>query len=136
MKYYILLLSSLLLLLPVLSSADNRSNMAIQSEILSSGDILVISKNNGKPLASYFSTKRAKKEMLAKRIIHILKLTNASKSIINFAELRLHRHPSLKKAKFKVPLTDDDGTVYKFTYSSDMQSGLFTLNYQYMGISK
>ena len=74
--------------------------------------------------------------MLAKRIIHILKLTNASKSIINFAELRLHRHPSLKKAKFKVPLTDDDGTVYKFTYSSDMQSGLFTLNYQYMGISK
>ena len=62
MKYYILLLSSLLLLLPVLSSADNRSNMAIQSEILSSGDILVISKNNGKPLASIFLQNEQRKK--------------------------------------------------------------------------
>ena len=136
MKPYIILLASTLLFLPLLSCADNSPNTTVRSVLLSSGNILTISTINGKSVASYFSTKPAKKEILAKRIIHILKSVKASQSIIDFAESRLHRNRRLKKEKFKLSLTDDDGTVYKFTYNSNIRSALFILNYQYVGPSK
>ena len=136
MKPYIILLTSTLLFLPLLSCADNTPNTTTRSELLPSGNILTISIINSKSVASYFSTKPAKKEILAKRIIHILESVKANQSIIDFAKSRLHRNRRLKKEQFKLSLTDDDGTVYKFTYSSNMRSALFILNYQYVGTSK
>lgn len=136
MKPYIILIASTLLFLPLLSCADNTPNTMARSELLPTGDILSISTINGKSTASYFSTKPAKKEIIAKRIIHILKSVKARKSIIDFAESRLHRNRRLKKEQFKLSLTDDDGTIYKFTYSSNVRSALFILNYQHVSPSK
>ena len=137
MKSYILLFTSTLLLLPLISCADTSSNSEVRNEILPSGDILSTSRtSDGKAVASYFSTKPAPTEILAKRMINILKTMGASKSIISFTESRLSRNRRLKNEQFNLPLTDDDGTVYNFIYNSDAQSGLYILNYQFIGLSK
>ncbi len=156
------LFTSTLLLLPLISCAEDHENTTFnknqstqvlamnqsndlatnQSEnrttkLLPSGDILTLAETeNGSPSASYFSCSPAERTELAKRMLNILKSTKASKSIIAFAESSLNDHPRLKRSRFKVPLTDDDGTVYKFTYSSDIESNLYILNYQYIGASK
>ncbi len=134
MKSYILLFTSVLLLVPLLSCADNSSNVTVKNKLLPSGDILTVSTlSNGKAVASYFSTKSADVAQLVKRIVNILNQTKADKTIINFIEARLPKHPYLKKSQFKMPLTNKDGKKYLFTYSSDFQSNLYILNYQYIG---
>jgi len=138
MKPHSILLSGLLLLAPLSSCADGSTdNTAKQvSKILDSGDILTISTDKTSASASYFSTSPADRTQLANRMLNILKKTNASNSIISFAESRLKQHPRLKRDNFKVPLTDKDGTVYKFTYISDANSRLYLLNYQCLGATK
>ena len=123
-----ILLANLMMLLPIASCADGSASNATShtSQILESGDILTISANN---TASYFSTHPAARPELAERMVNILRITNANKSIIDFASSRLIKHPRLERDDFKVNLTTQDGTTYKFTYISEPDSNLYILNY-------
>ena len=104
-----------------------------KTTILQSGDILVLSESGkGKPTASYISTKPADKGVIAQRIIEILKKTQANESFLKFVETNLPNNRALKNDNFTLPLTDIDGTEYRFTYSSDLEYGLYIINYQFV----
>lgn len=133
MKPYSIFLTSLMMLLPLASCAEGSASglHSHRNQILESGDILTISANN---TASYFSAHPATRLVLAERIVNILRKTNARKSTIEFASSRLIKHPRLEREHFKVNLTDQDGTTYKFSYISEPDSNLYILNY--LGTSK
>lgn len=139
MKLHTLLLPGLLLLAPLTSCAESDAGTTANyiNLISESGDILTLSlRDKTSPSASYFSTAPAERPELATRMLNILNETNASKSIIDYARSKLIKHPRLKRANFKVKLTDDDGTIYMFNYISDPDSGLYVLNYEYIGAAK
>lgn len=149
MNIYKPYLFGILLLFPVIGCSDQAQNpttqkspgvsknavaeMSRKTTILQSGDVLVLSKNtHGKPVASYISTNPADKQVIAKRIIQILKDTQANKSFLEFVETSLPENRVLKKENFILPLVDVDGTEYRFTYSSNMEYSLYFMNYEFV----
>lgn len=114
-------------------STNAVTEASVKTTILPSGDVLVVSNNtHGKPLASYISTNPADKQVIAKRIIQILKDTQANKSFLEFAETSLPENRILNKENFTLPLVDVDGTEYNFSYSSDMNYSFYIINYQFI----
>ena len=128
-------LCGMLLLFPVIGCTEQAENSTMQktsasskqemasvgrkTTILQSGDVLVLSENiNGKPSASYISTRPANKEIVANRIIQILEGTRANKSFLEFAKSGLPENRVLKKANFTLPLTDQD-------FSREVKSRIF-----------
>ena len=120
------------------SSPQNKNfQTSRKTTILQSGDILVLSEDaKGKPTASYISTKPADKETIAQRIIQILKKTQVNESFLKFVETSLPQNRALKNDNFRLPLTDIDGTEYRFTYDSDLEYGIYIMNYRFVELPK
>lgn len=111
-------------------------NNTLNNKIISSGDILSVARSEkGKPLASYFSTRAANKETLARHILDMLIASQANSAIIDFAKTRLPMHPFLKKSQFEMPVTAADGHTYRISYSSDLQNHLYILTVEHTGKS-
>ena len=90
----------------------------------------------GKSTASYISTKPTDKETIAQRIIQILKKMHVNESFLKFVETSLPKNRALKNENFRLPLTDIDGTEYRFIYASDLEYGLYILDYQFVELPK
>lgn len=137
-------LCTLLLLYPAIgypeqgvSSKSALTDVNRKTTILLSGDVLVMSESaKDKPVASYISTRPAVKEIISERIIEILTKTKANKSFLEFVQSSLPDNRVLKKDNFTLPLFDVDGTEYRFTYSSDVEYSLYSLNYQLIPVQK
>lgn len=130
-------LLSLFLYTPSIACTKEEQKIKISTEneneylLLDSGDIFTQIKNkDGQTEANYFSTQPASQAVIAKRLTWILSQVKASSDIINFAESRLPNNRRLTKDSFTLPLTDKDGNVHQFNYSSDIQQRFYSINYK------
>ena len=57
-------------------------------------------------------------------------MKNGDTVMASFSTCGLGRNRRLKRDEFKLPLTDKDGTVHKFTYTSDYIAKIYILSYQ------
>lgn len=104
--------------------------------VLESGDILVVDQSaDGKPVASYISTKAADQEQVAQRLLTLLQQTQTSESFLKSAETKLPKNRRLKKDNFNFTMREKDGTGYTFSYMSDIELSIFILSYQFEGKS-
>lgn len=116
-----------------ISEPNNKKDISIQNhkhenvQLLHSGDIFI---KNNETSANYFSTEPIASEKLAKRLTWVLQQMNASLRIINFSKSRLPTNRRLKKDNFILPLTDEDGTIYQFIYTSDIEAKFYSIYYE------
>ena len=126
---------------PAVIATDKSQNINLQTNrkttILQSGDILVLFETaKGKPTATYLSTRPADKAILAQRILEILNKSRTNKSFLEFVEENILDNRELTQDNFTLPLIDLDGTEYRFVYSSDIEYGLYSINYEFIAATK
>ncbi|GAB2514406.1 hypothetical protein [Microbulbifer agarilyticus] len=114
---------------PEVSSVEGHDG-SFRTDLKANGEIFSI-KNDGAGLveASYFFSEPPSKEVLANRILAMMGALEIDKVFIEKIGGRLKKNRRLENAEFVLPLTDMDGTVYKFNYVSDAENNFFVINY-------
>lgn len=112
-----------------LSRGDVHST-ELQTELRDGGEIFTVGKDeSGSIKASYFFTSPPTAKELSDRIIEMMKGMHINKEFIQKISTRLPRNRTLNKEEFSLPLTDIDGTVYRFNFISDIENRFFVINY-------
>ncbi|WP_226664179.1 hypothetical protein [Microbulbifer aggregans] len=102
----------------------------LQTELRDSGEILAVGRGeSGGVNASYFYTSPPSREELASRIVEMMSLAGVSQEFIQKIGGRLQRNRTLNKEEFSLPLTDVDGKIYQFSFSSDIDNSFYVINY-------
>jgi len=112
---------------PVLRSKINDGRKFLLNE---RGDYFVYKQSSkGSVRASLFSTSPVDPSAQFKRILWVLKTTQAKKVFIDMVNERLVNSRQFKKENFTLPLIDMEGQEYEFSYTSNHERRLYVLNY-------
>ncbi|MCQ3830094.1 hypothetical protein HXX02_11600 [Microbulbifer elongatus] len=103
---------------------------SLSTELKGDGEILSIKREaDGVIRASYFFSEPPSKEKLAVRILSMMESVGINDEFIQKISGRIKRSRAIDKENFSLPLTDMDGRVYSFSFSSDTENSLFVINY-------
>lgn len=112
-------------------SAQQRENGNVTTKMFSDGTFLSYNKANPNDIkASFISIEPVSAQAKFKQIMSILKTCGADPTLIERAAPRIESNPTLDQENFTLPLKFQ-GKSYNFTYISNTEHRVYTLNYHF-----